>query len=141
MVSVDLTLFLQIINFLLLVWVLNKVLYKPIRGVLLRRKEKIAGFEEAIDGNKASVKAKETAFRSGIKEAQSKGVEERKAFKAAASEEEKQTISEINKKALAELQEVRAKISREAEGVRNELLNEADFYANAICQKILGRAV
>jgi len=141
MVSVDWTLGLQIINFLLLVWVLNKVLYKPIRGVLQQRKGKISSFEDAINENKAGVKEKEAAFHSGIKDARSKGVKEKEALKAEASDEEKRIISEINKKALAELKEVRAKISREAESVRQELQKEAESYSNAICQKILGRAV
>jgi len=141
MVSVDWTLGFQIFNFLLLVWVLNKVLYKPIRGVLQQRKEKISGFEDAITENEESVKTKEASFRSGIKDARLKGVKERDALKAEASDEEKRIISEINKKALAELQKVRAKISREAESVRQELQKEAESYSEAICQKILGRAV
>ncbi len=141
MVSVDWTLGLQIFNFLLLVWVLNKVLYKPIRGVLQERKGKIADFEVAISENKESVQEKEAAFLSGIKDARSEGVKERDALKAEASDEEKRIVSEINKKALAELQEVRAKISREAQSVRKELQKEADLYSKAICQKILGRAV
>ncbi len=141
MVSVDWTLGLQIFNFLLLVWVLNKVLYNPIRGVLQQRKEKITGFEAVIDENQASVKEKEAAFHSGIKNARSKGAKERDALKAEASEEEKRIISDINQKALAELQEVRVKISREAESVRKELQKEAELYSTAICQKILGRAV
>jgi len=141
MVSVDWTLGFQIFNFLLLVWVLNKVLYNPIRGVLQQRKEKITGFEVAIDENLASVKEKEVAFSSGIKDARSKGVKERDALKSEASDEEKRIISEINKKALAELQEIRAKISYEAESVRKELQKETELYSKAICQKILGRAV
>ncbi len=141
MVSVDWTLGFQIINFLLLVWVLIKVLYKPIRRVLQQRNEKITGFEAAIDENMASVKEKDAAFRSGIKDARSKAVKERDALKSEASEEEKRIISEINKKALAELQEVRVKISREANNVREELQKEAELYSRAICQKILGRAV
>jgi len=141
MVSVDWTLGFQIFNFLLLVWVLNKVLYKPIRAVLQQRKEKIAGFEVVIDENLKNVKEKEAAFRSGIKDARSNGAKERDALKTEASDQEKRIISEINKKALAELQEVRDKISREAENVRVELQKEAELYSNAICQKILGRAV
>lgn len=141
MVSVDWTLGVQIVNFLLLVWVLNKVLYRPIRGVLLERKGKISGFEQTISGNLESAKEKEVAFQAGVKEARAKALKEKEAIKAKASEEEKRIIAEINQKALVELQEARAKIAAEAKNVRQELQKEVDAYSEEICQKILGRAV
>ncbi|MBW2258970.1 MAG: hypothetical protein JRF18_00765 [Deltaproteobacteria bacterium] len=48
----DWTLILQIINFLALVFILNAVCYKPIRAILIQRKQKIQGFEQDIDGLK-----------------------------------------------------------------------------------------
>ena len=49
MVSIDGSLIIQIVNFIFLIWILNVVLYKPIRKVLIQRKEKIAGLEQKID--------------------------------------------------------------------------------------------
>ena len=60
---------------------------------------------------------------------------------AAASEEEKSIIGEINKKAQADLAEVQDKIKRDAEAVRTVLQKEVDDFAKAIGQKLLGRAV
>ena len=55
MVSVDGSIVVQIVNFLLLIWILNMVLYKPIRKILLERKEKIAGLQGVIDGSDQEV--------------------------------------------------------------------------------------
>jgi F-type H+-transporting ATPase subunit b len=45
MVSVDGSIVVQIVNFLVLIWILNMVLYKPIRKILLDRKEKMTGLQ------------------------------------------------------------------------------------------------
>ena len=44
----DWTTAIQIANFLFLIWVLNLILYRPIRRVLLQRKDKITGLEQSI---------------------------------------------------------------------------------------------
>jgi len=96
----------QIANFIFLIFILNIILYKPIRSVLIQRKEKITGLEEGIE-----------------------------------AEEEKEIIEKINKKAQANLAEVRQKIAKDAEEAKKSLLKEIDGFANAIGEKILGRAV
>ena len=141
MISVDGSLFIQIANFLLLIWVLNVVLYKPIRNVLIQRKEKIGGMEQSIESAAADALEKENAFAEGIKEARTKGIKERDALIQEASQEEKRVVDEINKRAQANMAEVKEKIAREAEGVRVSLQSEIDAYAQAIGEKILGRAI
>ena len=141
MVSVDLSLFFQIINFLLLVWVMNTVLYKPIRKVLLQRKEKVAGLEQSIESFNGDAIGKENAFAAGIKEARAKGAQAKDALMEEAAAEEKKMIEEINERAKADLDKVRTQIAADADKVRASLSKEVDVFADAIAQKILGRAV
>lgn len=141
MVSVDGSVFIQIVNFLFLIWVLNIVLYRPIRNVLLQRKEKVDGLAQKIDTLAGDAKEKDAAFASGIREARAKGLKAKEALLGEAAEEEKRIIGEINAKAQADLATVRGKIAADAEAVRAELEKEVDTFADAIGQKILGRAV
>jgi F-type H+-transporting ATPase subunit b len=46
MLEIDYTLFIQIANFLFLLFVLNIILYRPIRGILNRRKEEMTSTED-----------------------------------------------------------------------------------------------
>jgi len=48
MIKVDMSFIIQIINFLFLIWALNVVLYRPIRGILARRYEKVSGLERRV---------------------------------------------------------------------------------------------
>lgn len=141
MISIDGSLFIQIVNFIILIFVLNIVLYKPIRNVLLERNKKVVGLGESIETFNKDAKEKDDAFASGIRAARVKGLKEKEALLEVASEEEKKIIAKINEKAQADLAQVRSEIAKDAEEVRAKLQKEVDVFANAIGQKILGRAV
>jgi len=141
MVNVDVSLFIQIVNFIVLIWVLNLVLYKPIRKILIQRKEKVLALQQGAETSLEEARAREAAFDQGIKAARAKGLKEKDSFLQEAGEEEKRIVGEINAKAQAELAAVREKISRDAEAVRATLQGEVEGFAKAIGQKILGRAI
>ncbi|MEA3415936.1 MAG: ATPase [Thermodesulfobacteriota bacterium] len=140
MVSIDGSLFIQIVNFIFLIFVLNLIVYKPIRKVLIQRGEKITGLEQRIDMVGKDIKEKDGAFNLGIKEAKAKGLAEKGVLLQQAADEESEVIEKINKKAQADLAEIRTKIAKDVESVSESLLQELDSFANAIGQKILGRA-
>ncbi len=141
MVSVDSSLLIQIVNFLFLIWALNVILYKPIRSILLKRKEHVSGLEEGIKTADGDAQEKEQAFSEGIRAARTDGVEKKKAMLEEAAQEEMAIVEKINSKAQADLAEVKAKITEEANSVRESLQAELDTFASAIGQKILGRAI
>jgi F-type H+-transporting ATPase subunit b len=141
MIKVDGSLFIQMVNFLFLIWIMNVILYKPIRNVLVRRKEKMGGLELNIATAVNDAKEKEKAFVNGIKEARSRGMKKKDEMIQEAAQEEKRIVEEINQKAQANMMEIREKISREAESVQASLQKEIDSFAHAIGEKILGRAI
>jgi F-type H+-transporting ATPase subunit b len=131
----------QIANFLLIIWILNLILYRPIRNILRQRKEKIEGLELSIETYNQDAKEKDDAFASGIKEARIKGLKEKETLLQAAAEEEKQMIANVNAKAQADLVEIRKRIVKDAEAAKVSLQEKVDEFASDICQKILGRSV
>jgi F-type H+-transporting ATPase subunit b len=137
----DWTVFIQIINFLLILWILNRILYRPIRNILRQRKEKMDGLELSIQTYNDDAEEKDKAFASGIKEARAKGLNEKEALLQDAAEEEKKIIAKVNEKAQAELADIRRKISQEAQTAKAALQTKVAEFADDICQKILGRTV
>ena len=102
MVNVDVSLFIQIVNFIVLIWVLNLVLYKPIRKILIQRKEKVLALQQGAETSLEEARAREAAFDQGIKAARARGLKEKDSFLQEAGEEEKRIVGEINAKAQAE---------------------------------------
>ena len=140
MVSVDWTLGVQIVNFIVLIFILNIVLYKPIRSILLQRKSKIEGLEEGISSAEKQAEEKDRAFADGIKQARVKGQKEKEALMQAAGDEERTLIERINADAKKDMEAMKSSIAKDTDAVRASLEKEIDAFADAISQKILGRA-
>jgi F-type H+-transporting ATPase subunit b len=141
MISVDSSIFIQIVNFVVLIFILNAIFYKPIRKILLERKKKIQGYEEGIQGLHDDAAESEQTFQTKVGEAKAKGFQEKEALKQAGQEDEKRLLDEINQKAQADLEAVRAQIAKDAEDARRSLKGETEAFSAAIAEKILGRAV
>lgn len=139
MISVDGSFILQIVNFLFLIWVLNLVLYKPIRKMILKRKEKLDGLTQNIEALESGAKEKDEAFLSGVKEARIKGMQEKEMLLSTAADEEKRIIQKINQKARDELNSLRDKVGKDTASIRQSLEKEVDSFADSIVRKILGR--
>lgn len=131
----------QIANFLLLIFILNILLYRPIRKILSQRKEKIHGLELSIETSNSAVEEKDRAIAQGIKDARAKGMKEKDALLQEAADEEKRVLAQINERAQAEIAGVRTRIAGDVENAREALSRQVDEFANIISQKILGRTV
>src|SRR6056297_108329 len=141
MVEINYTLVIQIINFVVLIWALNLVLYRPIRGIISQRKEKVEGLETGIERFEQDVVEKDQSIKDGLKQARTKGLGEKEAFENEAKNLEKEKIEQINEKSRQDLAQVQEQIAADIEAARQSLEKEVDKFADDISQKILGRAV
>jgi F-type H+-transporting ATPase subunit b len=140
MVDINWTVFPQIVNFLILIFALNIVCYKPIRKILLERQAKVNGLEENIESATLQSVEKDKAFSSGVREARAKGQKEKESLLQAADDEEKVIVGKILDKAREDMAAVKAQIAKDTNEVKAALEKEVDAFADAITQKILGRA-
>lgn len=140
MVSVDGSLLIQIINFLFLLFVLNLILFKPIRKILLDRKEKIQGLEQGISSLETRAVDQDQAYKDGLKKARTAGLKQKETFVEQASQEEKEIIDRINKTAQSNLAKIRTQVAEETEKARVALEAEVEQFSKIIGEKILGRA-
>ena len=140
MVDINVTVIPQIINFLILIFAMNIVCYKPIRKILLARKAKMDGLSGDIASATEDSEEKDKAFSQGVREARAKGQKEKEALLNEAGEEEKVIVGKIMDKAREDMATVKEQITKETEEVKAALEKEVDAFADAITQKILGRA-
>ena len=140
MVDINWTVIPQIINFLILIFALNIVCYKPIRKILLERKAKVDGLAVNIESTSRESEEKDKAFGIGVREARAKGQKEKEVLMQAAAEEEKVIVGKIMDKAREDMAVVKAQIAKDTGEVKAALEKEVDAFADAITQKILGRA-
>ena len=77
MVSLDYSLGIQIINFVLLIFILNRLLYKPLLGMIDKRKQKFADSEAEIRRLQETVEQQMAAYEEKLRQAKAAAVEEK----------------------------------------------------------------
>lgn len=129
----------QIVNFLVLIWALNLILYRPIRNIVARRQEHMAGLDNNIEQSKRSAAEKESAFADGIKDAKADGMKTKNALIEEGAAEEKKILESINLKAQQALADNKARIAQDVKKAATDLQQEVEAFAADIGRKILGR--
>jgi F-type H+-transporting ATPase subunit b len=139
MIDIDWTLFAQILNFLVLVFLLNMVLFRPIRKILLERKARLAGFEEDITGladNRLGILGK---VDEELVQARREGLGLRETLRQEGSQAESSLLEQVKKEVDAQWTKVEAKIKKDVGKAREALQAQAQDFAMALATKILGR--
>lgn len=114
-------LLMQIIHFGLLLWLLNHFLYKPVQGVLEKRRKRIEEALAAADAAKMEAEQQKAEFEAKL-EAERRAAQEKVAEATRSSEKIGQ---EILAQAKAEAEEIRAQALAEAEKEKERLLRSA----------------
>ncbi|MBF0227044.1 MAG: ATP synthase F0 subunit B [Desulfobacterales bacterium] len=139
MIKIDGSVFIQIINFIVLILGLNALLYKPIRGIINKRKEKFNGIGQAIQRSSEDAFQKKSFINEKLEDSTAEGEKKKEIIVKSGKDEEQKIIAAINAKITNDLEEIRNKIKKDVEVVRKSLQNEIDVFANSICNKMLGR--
>ncbi len=141
MITIDLTMFIQIVNMLLLIVVLNAVLYKPIRSILEERQKKIGGLDEGIDQFKKNAVLRLDEFAQKMKDARIRAKKEYEAARSAALAESTEKLAGIRKEIDAQKTGQLAEIEKQFVVAKSELQGQISGFANEMAGKVLGRAL
>ena len=141
MLDINVTLLIQIVNFLVFLTLMNIVLYRPIRRILAERQAHIdaqrAGIDEA-DG--AAAKAVRD-FEDGLREARMKGRYKVDELKEAGREFERDLLQKASDAAAEEVNRVKASVAKEIDAARAELQKQVKVFSTEMAQRILGRSL
>ena len=140
-IDIDMSLVFQVINFLVLMFVLNQVLYKPIRGILKQRAEKIAQLNGEISSSLEGVDGQAKALASEQASARNQGAQLREEIKSDGRTQERELIGAATKEMEATVARVREQIAAEIGGVRQELKAQVQTFGRELAQKLLGRSI
>ncbi len=133
MISVDWTLGLQFLNFIILLIILNKLLYRPLKKIIDERRETITSSHAAAKDLEADIDEKMQRYQQQLSDAKIQANEERNKI------EEARILSEAHEKATARLHTIKAQVANEAGEASKTLKSEVKSLAGQIATKILGR--
>ncbi|MDO9067854.1 MAG: ATP synthase F0 subunit B [Deltaproteobacteria bacterium] len=141
MIELNLAFFVQLVNFGILVLVLNIFLYKPIRKVLADRRQVIDSAREKAVSVDEEVQAKMTQYEGRLREAKNEAALRRAEALKQAQLEETAVLEKARKEAADSLASIRSRVAKEATDARELLKTQAESLSGDICEKILGRSL
>jgi len=140
-IKIDWTILLQAGNFLLLMFVLNLLLYRPLRDVLQRRRAAVEGGHGRARELEGQINEKIARYQEQLQQAKLQGNAEKAALRAAAAREEAEIMGAAHKDASEHLKTIKNRVGAEAEAARQSLRAETETLAAQVAAKVLGRSL
>jgi F-type H+-transporting ATPase subunit b len=140
-IDLNLAFFVQVVNFGILVLVLNIFLYKPIRKVLADRRQVIDGAREKAAAVDLEVQEKMAQYEARLRDAKAEAAERRAESLKQAQAEETSLLEKARTEATASLGSIRDRVAKEAADARVLLKQQAELLSVDISEKILGRSL
>ncbi|MFA5180772.1 MAG: ATP synthase F0 subunit B [Syntrophales bacterium] len=141
MVDINLTLFVQMANFLVLIVILNYLLYKPILAILDRRKMRLDESDGEIKRLNETVEKKAAEYEEKLRLAKQDALEKKGEILKEAADSAKAIIDERRSKIPAMLAEFQGKVGQEVEAARRILTDQSKKISSEIAEKVLGRSL
>lgn len=137
----DYTLLIQIVTFLLLIYILNHLLFKPILSIIDRRKKQLEELENEIKLFNDSVNKRISEYDEKLKQAKTNASELKKEIIKEGDDQAKSIVDIVRGEIPLMTEEFQKKMEKEMQAARKILDNQSRKLSLEIAEKVLGRSV
>jgi F-type H+-transporting ATPase subunit b len=137
----DGTLILHVIIILVMIFVLNATLYKPINRILEAREKRTRGRMSEAQEIMTDVSQKLANYERQLRQARAEAYALSEQERTAAMQERQRRLNEMRQELAESIAKEKQAISQQAEGARATLADESRRIATEISARILGRTV
>ena len=141
MVDIDSTLFIQLVLFLLLIWILNQVLYKPLLRIMDRRKEILDKAQEEVKTVQETIDGRVAEYEEKIRSAKMEAMGQKGDLAKEGSEAAKAITDKAKGEIAGMMGEFQAKLEKELASARELLRSQSLRISSEIAEKVLGRSI
>jgi F0F1-type ATP synthase, subunit b len=128
-------------NFLILMFILNLLLYKPILGIIDKRKKQLQDTEEEIKRLNQSVEERMAAYEEKLRQAKMDAVEKKQEIIKEGAERAKSIIDAAKGEIPGMMEKFHGEMNREVDEARRTLTNQSKKISVEIAEKLLGRSL
>ena len=140
MIDLDWTFFAQLVNFLIILTVLNLILFRPIRGIIKKRAEVMSEKLGSIEAFTAQAESKLENYKASLTGARVEAQQMRVSLKAEGTEAEAAVLSKAGAEAAEKVAAARKEIDGQKQAALKALRNEVAGYAKSVAEKVLSKA-
>ncbi len=139
MIALDYTVIIQIVSFLLLWFLLTKVLFKPFLGLVEERERRTEGVQAETSSLMDEGERLQAEYEDGTARARDEGNAVKETILNEARQARERLLAQAREEAGSLLQTVREEVQTEMQRERELAAREAEVIAQQMAEKILGR--
>jgi len=140
-VSLDYSLGIQIINFVLLIFILNVLLYKPLLSMIDKRKKQFEESETEVRRLQETVEQKMAAYEEKLRQAKAAATEQKNEIISQGAEEAKAMIEAVRSEIPGLMEQFQIRMEGEIGEARKILTDHSQNLSVEIAEKVLGRSL
>ena len=141
MIEINLTIVIQVLQFLILMFILNRLLFKPISQVMAERKAKINAWEEKTQNLQDSARVQLEKYENQLREERAQAQERQEQLTKELKKKEEENLRTVSEEAAGLIASAQRVIVEETERLRLELRQQAVELSQILAEKVLGRKV
>lgn len=141
MITMDITLVIQMVNMFVLMFLLNAIIYKPVRKILRERTAKMQGMQDDVAKLQDNARRRQEEVDKKMALASGKAKSALDAARAEAQMAGDAKIAAIKAEADSEKDTQMAEVKAQIVNAGKELQANLDGFATAMAGKILGRSL
>jgi F-type H+-transporting ATPase subunit b len=129
--------FVLFVNFIILLFILNAILFKPLLQIFKEREDSVKGDLDAAKDMKEKSEEGIARLNRELAESRSKAKEVFESLKAEGLNKQREVLSATEAEAVATLEKARAEIKADAEKARQSLRADVDKFSDEIVRKLV----
>jgi F-type H+-transporting ATPase subunit b len=139
MIEINLTIVIQVVQFLIVVFILNRLLFRPISQVIDERQEKIGTWEENTRRLQDTASLRLENYEKQLREEKIQARQKQEQLSQELKQKEEENLRAVSEKAAEIVASTQQALAEETEGLRLELSLQATELSQILVEKVLGR--
>lgn len=141
MISIDSSVLYQIVNFVVLIFILNALLYKPLLGIIDKRSKLFKDSREEVDRLNQAVEQKMAEYEEKLREAKTAAMEQKNMINAEGAENAKGIIAAVREEIPKMMEQFQGSMAKEIGEAKRILRDQSQKISVEIAEKVLGRSI
>ncbi len=139
MISINFTLVVQILNFLVLLWIFNRLFIRPTMANIEAKKQDLVDRQGVVDSIRDESLDREAAYQAKLKRVRQTASAKREELLGEAKTEAEQLRRKAGQEASEVMTKVRSEIKSSVEETRRSLREKEEALATQLTEAVLGR--
>ena len=139
MIEINLTIVIQILQFLIVVFLLNRLLFRPITEVIDEREGKISSWEENTRKLQETASLRLENYEKQLRETRVQAREKQEQLNQELKQQEEENLRVVSEEAAQIVASTQQALAKERERLRLELPHQVTELSRILVEKLLGR--